>query len=201
VHHLFLPLVEAKRVEIPTLQSIIVVGADQHQPDAGVYAFSRLVRVHQPIPPSSEERAWENMAALPYSSGTTGLPRGAMLTHKNLVCNAYQSIATARITCEDRMLVFLPLYHIYGIMLLGCAALTGACLVLMERFEPERSLQLIQEQRITLLYSVPQVLSTLSDWPQLHQYDLHTVRFVQCGAAPVPPALARRFLERTHTHA
>jgi long-chain acyl-CoA synthetase len=59
-------------------------------------------------------------------------------------------------------------------------------------------LQLIQEQGITLLYSVPQVLTALSDWPQLHDYDLHTVRYTQCGAAPVPPPLARRFEECTH---
>jgi len=121
-----------------------------------------------------------------------------MLSHKNLVCNAYQSVATARITFEDRLLVFVPLYHIYGIMLMGLAALTGARLVLMERFEPGRCLQLIQEQGITILYSVPQVLAVLNDWPQLHNYDLHTVRFTQCGAAPVPPPLARRFEQLTY---
>jgi long-chain acyl-CoA synthetase len=95
------------------------------------------------------------------------------------------------------MLVFVPLYHIYGIMLIGCAAMTGARLVLMERFEPGRCLQLIQEQGITILYSVPQVLAALLDWPQLDEYDLHTVRFTQCGATPVPPPLAYRFQERT----
>ena len=81
---------------------------------------------------------------------------------------------------------------------MGCAATSGARLVLMEHFEPERCLQLIQEQGITFLYAVPQILSTLSEWPQLDAYDLHTVRFTQCGAAPVPPALAHRFQERTH---
>jgi len=71
-------------------------------------------------------------------------------------------------------------------------------MVVMERFETERCLQLIQEQRITLLYSVPQVLTLLSDWPQLKEYNLSTVRYTQCGAAPVPPALAYRFQERTN---
>src|SRR5438876_42297 len=193
-----LPLVEARRAETPHLQYVIVVGSDQHDPSSHVYAFSQLVRNHPPTLPPHPQMGWEDMTALPYSSGTTGLPKGVMLSHKNLVCNAYQSIATARITFEDRMLVFLPLYHIYGIMLMGCAAMAGARLVLMERFEPERCLQLVQEQGITLLYAVPQILSTLSEWPRLDAYDLHTVRFTQCGAAPVPPALARRFEERTH---
>src|SRR5947209_4131742 len=198
VQHDLLPLVEARRTETPTLQPVIVVGSNLHQPSAHVYAFSQLVRTHPPTPPSRSEIGWEDMVALPYSSGTTGLPKGVMLSHKNLVCNAYQSIATARITFEDRMLVFLPLYHIYGIMLMGYAAMSGARLVLMERFEPERCLQLIQEQGITLLYAVPQILSTLSEYPQLDAYDVHTVRFTQCGAAPVPPTLAHRFEERTH---
>jgi long-chain acyl-CoA synthetase len=193
-----LPLVEARRAETPDLRSVIVVGSDLHHPSSNVYSFGQLVRNHPPTPPARLAIGWEEMAALPYSSGTTGLPKGVMLSHKNLVSNAYQSIATARITFEDRMLVFLPLYHIYGIMLMGCAATSGARLVLMERFEPERALQLIQEQGITLLYAVPQILSALSEWPQLDAYDLHTVRFTQCGAAPVPPALARRFEERTH---
>ena len=98
-----------------------------------------------------------------------------MLSHKNVVCNAYQSVATARITSHDRMLVFVPLYHIYGIMLIGIASLSGATLVLMERFDPEGCLQLIQGERITLLYTVPQVLAILSDWPRLKEYDLSTV--------------------------
>jgi len=95
------------------------------------------------------------------------------------------------------MLVFVPLYHIYGIMLIGTASISGATMVLMERFDPKRCLQLIQEERITLLYTVPQVLALLCDWPRLKEYNLSTVRYTQCGAAPVPLALANRFQERT----
>jgi long-chain acyl-CoA synthetase len=191
-----LPLVQAVRTETPALEHVVVVGSEQNVPRAGALLFSHLLRTHPPAPPTIEP-GWEDLVALPYSSGTTGLPKGVMLSHKNLVCNAVQSVATARITFEDRMLVFVPLYHIYGIMLMGLAAMTGARLVLMERFEAGRCLQLIQEQGITILYSVPQVLAVLNDWPQLHEYDLHTVRFTQCGAAPVPPPLARRFEQLT----
>lgn len=200
VQHELLPLVEAIRSETPALEYVISVGsgAGGQNPAAHTYSFNDLVHRHPPIPPASSEWEWEDVITLPYSSGTTGLPKGVMLNHKNMVCNAYQSVATARITASDRMLVFVPLYHIYGIMLLGLAAMTGATIVLMERFDPGECLRLISEQRITILYSVPQVLSVLSDWPQLNDYDLHTVRFTQCGAAPVPPALARRFEERTH---
>ena len=77
VQHDLLPLVEARRTETPTLQSVIVVGSNLHQPSAHVYAFSQLVRTHPPTPPSRSERGWEDMVALPYSSGTTGLRAGS----------------------------------------------------------------------------------------------------------------------------
>ncbi len=192
-----LPLVEAVRAETPMLEHIITVGSGQQVPQTYAHSFNQMVQTNPPTPPQGLGPAWEDVLALPYSSGTTGLPKGVMLSQKNLVVNAYQSVATARITFQDRMLVFVPLYHIYGIMLMGLAALTGAAVVLMERFDAGECLRLIQEQRIILLYSVPQVLAALSEWPELHKYDLHTVRFTQCGAAPVPPALARRFEERT----
>jgi long-chain acyl-CoA synthetase len=83
-------------------------------------------------------------------------------------------------------------------MLIGTATLSGATIVLMERFDATRCLQHIHRQGITLLYAVPQVLAVFNDYPGLDKYNLHTVRYVQCGAAPVPPALAHRFEERTH---
>jgi long-chain acyl-CoA synthetase len=196
--HGLLPMVQAVHAQTPGLEHIIVVGGGQQALPPWVHSFGQLVRTHAPTTPKSPTPAWEELLTLPYSSGTTGLPKGVMLSHKNVVCNARQSLATARITPQDRMLVFVPLYHIYGIMLIGTASMSGATMVLMERFEPERCLQLIQEQRITLLYSVPQVLAVLSDWPQLKEYDLSSVRYTQCGAAPVPPALAYRFQERTN---
>ncbi|HVB72844.1 MAG TPA: long-chain-fatty-acid--CoA ligase [Ktedonobacteraceae bacterium] len=192
-----LPLVEAVRAETPALECVIAVSSGQPDYATRAHSFSHLMQTHASMLPIDVQAGWEDIVALPYSSGTTGLPKGVMLSHKNLVCNAYQSVATARITERDRMLVFLPLYHIYGTMLMGLAALTGATIVLMERFEAGECLRLIQEERITLLYTVPQVLAVLSDWPTLRDFDLHTVRFAQCGAAPVPPPLARRFEERT----
>jgi long-chain acyl-CoA synthetase len=192
-----LPLVQAVRGQTPSLGCLLVVDLEQHTPEQQIYAFSRLLSTYAPTPWTGEEPAGEELAALLYSSGTTGLPKGVMLSHRNLVVNACQSVATAQITCADRMLSFIPLYHVYGVMLMGCATLAGACLILMERFEPGLWLQQIQQQRATIVYSVPQVLATVADWPEVEQYDLSSVRFNQCGAAPVPPALARRFQQRT----
>lgn len=197
VQHELLPMVQAIRAKAPVLQDIIVVGSDQQSLPPHVYSFSQLLQTFPTMPPTCEPRTQEDTLALPYSSGTTGLPKGVMHSHKSLVWNAGQMVSACRLTSRDRLLVFLPLYHIFGMMVLGVAAMSGATIVLMERFEPEECLRLIQAQGITVFYAVPQVLAVLSDWPQLQDYDLHTVRYVQAGAAPVPLALARRFQELT----
>lgn len=191
------PLVEMGRSETPALQHVIVIGAGEHNSSDTQHSFAELLQTYPPTPPTREGWAWDELIALPYSSGTTGLPKGVMLSQRNLVYNVYQELATAQITSLDRMLIFLPLYHIYGIMLLGLAMMSGATIVLMERFDATTSLQLTQKYGITLFYAVPQVLAVLNDWPRLHDYNLSTIRYVQCGAAPVPPALAQRFEQLT----
>lgn len=197
VEHEQLPLVQAVRGQLPDLRTLLVVDLEQHVPEQQIYAFAPLLTSFPPETGAGEEPDGEALAALLYSSGTTGLPKGVMLSHRNLVTNACQSVATAQITFADRMLSFIPLYHVYGVMLMGCATLAGARLILLERFEPGRWLQEIHQQRATIVYSVPRVLAVVAGWPEVESYDLSSVRFNQCGAAPVPPALARRFEQRT----
>ncbi|HEY1351588.1 MAG TPA: AMP-binding protein [Ktedonobacteraceae bacterium] len=192
-----LPLVQAVRGQVPDLRTLLVVDQEQDAASEQIFAFANLLSRSAPTPFPGTEPQGEELAALLYSSGTTGLPKGVMLSHRNLVVNAYQSVATARITAADRMLSFIPLSHVYGVMLMGCAALAGAQLILMERFEPGQWLRQIHQRRASLIYSVPQVLAVVADWPEVENYDLSSVRFNQCGAAPVPPALARRFEQRT----
>ena len=131
-----LSLVESVHAQTPALEHVIVVGADQAALPPQVHSFSQMVRGYASTLPACPAPALDDLLTRPYSSGTTGFPKGVMLSHKNVACNAFQSVATARITSNDRMLVFVPLYHIYGIMLIGTASMSGATIVLMERFEP-----------------------------------------------------------------
>jgi long-chain acyl-CoA synthetase len=138
----------------------------------------------------------DDLAALPYSSGTTGLSKGVMLTQSNLVHNAYQFVDTTQSTDADVLLIFLPLYHIYGVSLMATAVASGAKQVLMERFELEAVLDSLQNDAITELYVVPPVMLALAGAPDLHPEQFAGLRFIMSAAAPLAADIARRVSER-----
>jgi long-chain acyl-CoA synthetase len=189
------PLVKSVRQQVRALKEIVVVG--QHAED-GTYVFRDLVRQSSPKHPQQVLLSWtDDLVALPYSSGTTGLPKGVMLTHQNLVANNLQFISSGRITEQDTLLVFLPFYHIYGIMLVAGGLYAGATLVVMEAFDLERSLTLSQQYGVTLYYAVPPILIALDNYPELSRFDLSRLRYVMVGAAPMAPDVAQRVQDKT----
>lgn len=197
VQNELLPLVEAVRSELPNLRHIITAGGGPLASSGSSLSFKQLVQSHAPTPPARPDVTMDDLLALPYSSGTTGLPKGVMLTHRNLVCNAYQMTACSRLNYDDRMMLFLPFYHIYGTMLMGSGVMAGATAVLMERFEPVECMRLVKEHKISLFYAVPPVLVMLTNWPQLKEHDLSSIRHIMCGAAPLAPEVGRRFEQMT----
>lgn len=193
VQNELLPLVQAALSDAPHLKHIITAGPGRPANPGESRTFAELIKNQPPTPPERPEIGWNDLLALPYSSGTTGLPKGVMLSQQNLVCNAYQMTACSRMTSNDHLMLFLPFYHIYGTMLMGSSILAGSTSILMERFEPTECMRLIQQHKVTLFYAVPPVLVMLSNWPSLKDYDLSSIRHVMCGAAPLAPEVARRF--------
>ncbi|OAN75874.1 AMP-dependent synthetase [Jannaschia sp. EhC01] len=130
---------------------------------------------------------WANdVVVLPYSSGTTGRPKGVMLTHRNLVANVTQSAAVADITPDDKAIAFLPFFHIYGMTVLMNLFLNQrAMIITMPRFDLEMYLRLIQEHRATRLYIVPPVALALAKHPMVDDYDVSSVKQIFSGAAPM----------------
>ena len=195
-HADLLPLVDAVRARATCLRHVIVIGPGRPQASL-VRGFTELIADEAATPPGPLDIREDELVALPYSSGTTGFPKGVMISHRNLVTNNIQFVACIRLRESDRLMIFLPFYHIYGTMLMGAAIHAGATCVLMERFEPVECLQLVQRHRVTLFFVVPPVLLMLSNWPDLAQYDLSSLRVTMVGAAPVAPELARRFRQLT----
>jgi acyl-CoA synthetase (AMP-forming)/AMP-acid ligase II len=133
----------------------------------------------------------EDLAFLPYSSGTTGMPKGVMLTHANLAINTRQWISTGAIVEESVELAFLPFYHIYGaVVLLHAPLAVGATCVVMPRFDPAQALELIERHRVSELYVVPPALLALVHHPAVDAYDLSSLRFIASAAAPLPGEVA-----------
>jgi long-chain acyl-CoA synthetase len=195
VQHDLLSIVSAVRGDVPRLKHVITVGADTRA--AETIRFAYLVASSPATPPSVANVGRADVLALPYSSGTTGLPKGVLLSHQGFVCNNIQFNAGSRMTDADRLLLFLPLYHIYGLMLMGGAVHAGARLVLMDRFDLAECLRLVTLHRITFLPVVPPVLAGFVTLPEAAKMDWSSVRALMIGAAPVPPALARRFMQMT----
>ena len=139
----------------------------------------------------------EDLVALPYSSGTTGLCKGVMLTHRNLVANVLQASAMLHIAEDDRVIALMPFFHIYGmVVVMGLHLSRGATLVTMPKFEVELFLRLMQTHRINHVCVAPPVIVALSKHPTIDGYDLSALRTLFSGAAPMDAALQESCAER-----
>jgi acyl-CoA synthetase (AMP-forming)/AMP-acid ligase II len=138
-----------------------------------------------------------DLAALPYSSGTTGLPKGVELTHANLVANARQSQAAMGLGPDDVVVGVAPFFHAIGQnLILPCSLRAGATLVTMPRFDLPGFLGIIQEHRATCTVVVPPIILALAGHPMVDGYDLSSLRWLGCGAAPLGAEAEGRCAER-----
>ena len=192
------PLLAAVELrDLPQLRRVYSV----RQQHAGVEDFQPLLGTRNlriPAPPADSK---QTLAALPSSSGTTGLPKGVMLSHFNLVANVFQTIGphAAEMSHDDIMLCFLPLYHIYGLnVALNPMMTLGGTLVLMPRFNVPQLLELLVKESVTMMPVVPPALNALNQAAEAGHFPQdHCVRWVKSGAAPLAPELARKFTAHT----
>jgi acyl-CoA synthetase (AMP-forming)/AMP-acid ligase II len=162
------------------VREVFVLGEAQ-----GATPFAELLRAGgQPPEVAIDPRA--DLAVLPYSTGTTGLPKGVMLTHHNLVANLCQ-FQGAWGTAEDEVVIaVLPFFHIYGqIVVMAFSLWQGATLVTMPRFDLERFLTILQDYRVTRAFLVPPIVLALAKHPLVDRFDLSALRFINSGGAPL----------------
>ncbi|TKY47989.1 4-coumarate--CoA ligase 1 [Spatholobus suberectus] len=132
----------------------------------------------------------DDVVALPYSSGTTGLPKGVMLTHKGLVTSIAQQVdgenPNLYYHCEDTILCVLPLFHIYSLnSVLLCGLRAKATILLMPKFEINAFLALIHKHKVTIVPLVPPIVLAIAKSPDLNNYDLSSIRVFKSGGAPL----------------
>ena len=138
----------------------------------------------------------DDLAVLAYTSGTTGNPKGAMLSHGNLLANLEQqsAIPEDRVNPEDILLLTLPLFHIFGLNVpLGLLVKNGATGVLLERFEPVASLKTIEKEKVTIVFGAPPMYVAWIATPGADQYNLSSVRLAVSGAAPLSVEVLNSF--------
>jgi acyl-CoA synthetase (AMP-forming)/AMP-acid ligase II len=151
--------------------------------------------------PAVELDVHNDLAVLPYSSGTTGWPKGVMLTHHNLVSNIKQFLGAQHIDSSDAFIGLLPFFHIYGMtVLLNGGLRSGATIVTIPRFDLEQFLELSQKYSTTRAYLVPPVVLALAKHPVVDNYDLSSIKLIMSGAAPLSGDLAAAASERLGCH-
>ncbi|MBK8899661.1 MAG: 4-coumarate--CoA ligase family protein [Anaerolineaceae bacterium] len=170
-------------------------------PVDGATPFATLLQSDGALPEITINPA-EDVVVLPYSSGTTGYPKGVMLTHRNIVANLVQmdGITGIDITHEDDIIMgILPFYHIYGMVVIMNMSLSrGATIVTMPRFDMVQFLELVQKHKVTRVNLVPPILVGLAKHPIVDQYDLSSLVELFSGAAPLGQALADEVKNRLH---
>lgn len=193
-HNNLWPIVQGALPHLKFLRAVVVAGevsAERADAPANLAGYAELV-ANQPTHPPAEQIDPGQLVALPYSSGTTGMPKGVMLTHRNLVAQHEQYVRATEMGSDDAYIIYMPLSHIYGIAIMGVAIRSGARQILLERFDLEIVVRLIQEHRVTWLFGVPPVLLALANAPSLDPAQFKTLRFIFSAAAPLAPDVARR---------
>jgi fatty-acyl-CoA synthase len=190
----FLSMIEQIRPNLPLLKNIIVVNRNGYtQEKEGIVSYNSLLemgndwRENQEYTDRRFQNELDNVAFILYTSGTTGKPKGAMLTHMNIVANAKDAASIMKVTHRDRLLVPVPFSHLFGCVLgVTLTVVHGGSIVVMETFEPEDVLKVIEGEKCTICHGVPTMFIRELEVLKVHNYDTTSLRTGIIAGAPCP---------------
>ena len=191
----FVEMAGALNAMLPGL-TLIAVGAEKVP--QGILMFENLIH-HESIENVSYQPALsvEDTAVILYTSGTTGTPKGAMLTHANLSSNAYTAGEHLGYSAQDRVVTVLPIFHVFSLTVcLNTSVYKGAQMIILPRFSPLEVLSVIQDQQATIFAGVPTMYNFMMQAADHTPYDLHSLRYCLSGGAAMPVAVMEAFEKR-----
>jgi fatty-acyl-CoA synthase len=187
---------------LPALRSVVLLGDSWHP---GTFRFSEIMTrggaaERKRIAELAPQLQFDEPINIQFTSGTTGFPKGATLSHHNILNNGFFIGEAMRLTPEDRLCIPVPLYHCFGMVLGNLAALThGACMVFPgEGFDPLATLQAVAEERCTALHGVPTMFIAQLDHPEFSRFDLSSLRTGIMAGSPCPIEVMKRAVGNMH---
>ncbi|HSR13845.1 MAG TPA: long-chain fatty acid--CoA ligase [Thermodesulfobacteriota bacterium] len=204
----FLPRIEAAKAQTP-LKTIIVTDLDEHgkgvpagggRLPSGVCEYREVLAKGKGVPPPVVAVDADEVALLQYTGGTTGVSKGAMLTHYNLVSNVIQCVLwnPGAEKGKERMLAVLPFFHVYGMTVaMNEAIYLGAAILLLPRFQIDEMLEAINAYQPTRFPGVPTMYIGINNHPEVRKYRISSIKVCSSGSAPMPLESMRRFEELT----
>ena len=185
--------------KFPCLKNLIYMGPEKHR---GFYSVPELMLLGQHQPEDSLERAREqfdnnDVVMMQYTSGTTGFPKGVMLTHRNILNNGFYIGEGQRLGAPDRVTLPVPFFHCFGCVLGVMACLTHrSTMIIVEDFNAELVLQAIHKERATAVYGVPTMFIAELNHPDFDKFDLSSLRTGIMAGSPCPPETMREVMDR-----
>jgi len=190
-----------KSKRFPALRNVCFVGQQKFK---GMYNTAELMLLGKHTDDMELENREENVschdvANMQYTSGTTGFPKGVMLSHHNILNNGFATGECMKYTNNDRLLVCVPLFHCFGCVLAVCAVVThGATMVFTEDFDPLLVLASIQKEKCTALYGVPTMFIAELHHPMFDMFDLSSLRTGIMAGAPCPIEAMKQVMQEMH---
>ncbi len=189
-------MIEATRAELPTLERVVYLGTDD---------WDRLLAEGEGLPGDAVAERLDTLEPgdpinIQYTSGTTGYPKGATLSHRNILNNGFFTTELIGFTAEDRLCIPVPFYHCFGMVMgnLGCTTHGATMVIPAPAFDAETTLRTVAEERCTALYGVPTMFIAMQNDPSFAEHDLATLRTGVMAGSICPVEVMKRCIEDMH---